>query len=245
MIQEENKLEDLIQECRKFWRRLNYSKYLIKQQTKDSELIFDSMEENTKHKFLNISEYFESQIGGAYCGIASLTISLNYLFSINEENQKFAKFTQEYIYKNGVKDIIWKNRKDQNYGLRLNSLQIILNKLILPYKLKLEFQQSIYYDAQYKQFIQDLQKCYIEDKHQKSIIIVNFCRNYKEHLGGHFCPIGGFACIKGLEFVFIVDVAAKRAKPHWFPVRYLVRLMCNMDQKIPRGYLILSSIEIL
>jgi len=65
--------------------------------------------------------------------------------------------------------------------------------------------------------------------------------NYWRPSGGHWSPLGGFS----EDHVLILDTAAFRMRPHWVPIKILVRNLCKHNDvtRKPRGYLTLRRRE--
>ncbi len=217
---------------------ISYAPSMIPQASLESDKLFSNMSPEALKISHALSQNHEPQVSGAFCGIASAVIALKYLFSDNPA--MLSKLTQEKLHDDYVKGKFWKTKEDVRYGLSLPQIGSLV-AAAGGKEVEVKMVQIPNVDALEESFKGDLESAFGAGPEPK-VIIINFYRDYKEHRGGHFCPIGGYSRMNGTDYAFILDVAAHRAKPHWFPVKQLVPLMCRFDGKMPRGYLIVSKV---
>ena len=199
------------------------------------EELLVNMKEEGRMILKSLVSYYEGQIKGNFCGIVSPVICLKHLLP-----EIFKKVTQRDLYFAYVKDKFWKTKHDSYYGLSLAQVGSLVSSAAKD-KINLKIVQNKSIKDLETQFRKDLKSIF--EYNEKKAILINFYRNYKEHRGGHFSPIAGYSEIKGREYVYILDVAAHRSSPHWFPLKELIPLMCRFDGKQPRGYLVITRMD--
>ncbi len=212
-----------------------YSDHLVHNDTPLGTEIYSTMAPPAKATFSEMAKCFEPQREGAFCGIASAAICLKYLLGVSPN------FTQDALYRNHVRGKLWKTKTDIRYGLTLSQISSLVLSGGGTALEAAEVQMSDPAELE-KAMLQDLAIAFSDSGLQSKCLIINFYRVFKEHWGGHFCPISGYARREGVDYVFILDVAAHRTQPHWFPVKQLIPLMCRFDGPAPRGYILISKV---
>jgi hypothetical protein len=161
---------------------------------------------------------FEGQEHLSYCGIACACILLKSLLPSQKWNQSTISSNVAYT----------------SNGIILSKLSHILEVYGLYSQIRYCENETIE-----EQFRNDL-------KEEKSFIIVNYWRQFKDkdtghtHRYGHFSLIGGYNPLT--DHVLILDPNVKRFPHHWLLLKDLVRMMCTYDSMSSRnrGYLLVN-----
>ena len=218
--------------------QVNYGEHVVPYSTDKADKIHAAMDLNSQRIYQEMTTQFEGQKDGAFCGVASAAICLRHLF--NSVPEKHAQFTQEAMYNKFIKNKMWKTKTDIRYGLTLDQIADLIGKAGGP-EVTAKSVRIPDITALETKMKADLTAVFTASETQKMCMIINFCRDYKGHKGGHFCPVAGYSKYEGTEYAFILDVATHRSEPHWFPIKQLIPLMCRFDGKLPRGYILISK----
>jgi len=193
-------------------------------------------------------DYYEPQEHGAYCGIASAAIVMNYA-------TQSKRFTQQdiaqYVYSSS-----WNSGQGARYGLSLDQVGDIISHYGIQctvYHVQPE-QLSHYYDV----LLRALQPASNPNTGTRTAVIGNYWRQFDGWRGGHFSPFNGSRCVEDrgqlsdamerdgsqerVVETMVLDTQPKRAPIHWIPLTSLISMMSRADStsKQTRGFIVVE-----
>lgn len=184
--------------------------------------------------YFNIAEQFNTQTHPSFCGIGSLSMSLNALL----------------VDPHRVWQGVWRWFDDSMLDC-CTSLEIVRGKGITMPQLaciakcngaNVDLVYSEQTDEEtFRQTIKAATSSSFQDGGGK-VIIASYFRGKLNQTGtGHFSPVGGYHPERDL--VLIMDVARFKYPPHWVPLHDLFEAMKDVDPdtNLSRGYLVLSN----
>lgn len=216
--------------------------------------------EESKHKvdFYTLSNHFETQSNGLFCGPTTATIVLNALRLGKSKNlpkdssvlttserknlpakmdPTLEKYTQKNIFKvKGAKPLEWvlgkKVKEKRDFGFQLRQL----NELLSAHHLKstLRIADGTLSDEQIKkELITNLST-------PNDYVIINYQRKaIGQEGGGHISPLAAYH--EKSDSFLILDVNPNRAKWIWASSKDLIKSMRTFDTVENRGYLLVSD----
>lgn len=190
-----------------------------------------------KTNYPALADNYLTQINGAFCGIASLVMSLNALHvkrPLTPAHYPYRFYTQKNIfYKLGVIKIISPNWV-YHAGMTLDQTTDIAKNFPVTVER--------YYAAGKNAYQDFMKRAKAALSTPNEVLIVNFKRKALREAGyGHFSPISAYNQ-KNNEFL-VMDVARYKYPPFWVKAKALWKAMDTVDSTSHkhRGYLILGA----
>ncbi len=187
-----------------------------------------------KVNYTTLLRYYESQMRGSYCGVATAVIALNALGMEAPQSEflgKFRMFTQEEFFKGKVEEVVEK-KVVEKAGLTLADMSRIMKtqpltvkKYVAPYLTDEEIRTGI-------------TSALVDPS---SFVIALYDRKSLKQLGnGHWSPIAAYD--EESDSFLILDVARFKYPPYWVDAKTLFASMKTFDtDELPRGFIVLSS----
>ncbi|MCP3966739.1 MAG: hypothetical protein GY750_18415 [Lentisphaerae bacterium] len=203
-----------------------------------SELLEQSLFNETGRMFLKEVKYFTPQKNNVFCGVASMTIALNTLGvepPVNSDYYPYSIFTQDNIFTPKVikETGITPMKVISNPGLSLKQVKKILEtfpgvKATIHYA---NDETSLLMSVNIKTALR-----------QKSIVLGNILRDEMgQKGGGHFSPICAYGTLDNEGYFLFLDVSSyKKWGPVWVPEEVLYRSMDTMAKEKCRGYIVVE-----
>jgi len=240
---------------------ISYERAIDKINHPEGERLMLESEKSGYSQYKPMNKFFEAQILGSFCGIASCSVVLNALHHATNEmiaakrkrsdnddaetqngldQSEQYRLTQHIVYETVLLYILGSQPKQMNRGLALGQMK----QLFELCGARVEIRSSKYPHEIRRMLKSDCLRIFAQSPMQQCIVC-NFWRNYQQHAGGHISPLAAYH--PQTERVLILEVAQHRAPPHWLGIADLAVLMCRVDKAsdLPRGYLIVSLPSVL
>ncbi len=187
-----------------------------------------------KTNLFKLLRFYESQVRGTYCGVATAVIALNALAIKAPASQylgKYRLFTQEEFFNGVIGEAISKEVVVKQ-GISLNDMATLMKTQPLTVT---SFAASFYTDEEIREnIITALQN-------PNELVLTLYQRQeLKQDGNGHWSPIAAYDEVS--DSFLVLDVARYKYPPSWINASTLITSMREPDEQgLDRGFIILNN----